>query len=328
MGRTLVTGGAGFIGSNLVDALLEQGHDVRVFDNFSTGERRNLVHVAGDIEIVEGDLRSFERALTAVRGCELVLHQGALPSVPRSVQDPLTSNDTNATGTLNVLLASREMDVQRVVYASSSSCYGHTPGTVKREDMAIAPMSPYGVSKYAGEAYCRSFWEVYGLETVALRYFNVFGPRQNPVSEYAAVIPNFIAAALLDESATIYGDGEQARDFTYIDNVVAANLAAAAVPGIGGETFNVAYGQRSTINELVKAIGEIAGIEIDVSYAPPRAGDVRISQADVTKARNQLGYDPQVDLREGLRRTYEYMRADHSVIPAIHERRRWIAQAT
>jgi UDP-glucose 4-epimerase len=322
-----VTGGAGFIGSNLVDALLQEGHEVRVFDNFSTGERRNLMHVAGDIEIVEGDLRSFERALTAVRGCELVLHQGALPSVPRSVQDPLTSNETNATGTLNVLLAAREMEVRRVVYASSSSCYGLTPGEVKREDMAITPMSPYGVSKYAGEAYCRSFFEVYGLETVALRYFNVFGPRQNPVSEYAAVVPNFIAAALLSEPATIYGDGEQARDFTYIDNVVAANLAAAKARGIGGETFNIAYGRRSTINELVELVGEISGTEIDVHYAPARAGDVRVSQADVTKARERLDYVPHVDLREGLRRTYEHMRADPSLLPAIHERRRWIAQA-
>jgi UDP-glucose 4-epimerase len=328
MPRTLVTGGAGFIGSNLVDALLEQGHQVRVFDNFSTGERRNLMHVAGDIEIVEGDLRSFERALTAVRGCEVVLHQGALPSVPRSVQDPLTSNATNATGTLNVLLAARETEVRRVVYASSSSCYGLTPGTVKREDMAIAPMSPYGVSKYAGEAYCRSFSEVYGLETVALRYFNVFGPRQNPVSEYAAVVPNFIAAALLGEPATIYGDGEQARDFTYIDNVVAANLAAASVDGIGGETFNIAYGRRSTINELAELVGEIAATEMDIRHAPARPGDVRVSQADVTKARERLGYVPNVDLREGLRRTYEHMRSDPSLLPAIHERRRWIAQAT
>jgi nucleoside-diphosphate-sugar epimerase len=326
--RTLVTGGAGFIGSNLVDALLEQGHEVRVFDNFSTGERRNLMHVAGDIEIVEGDLRSFERALTAVRGCELVLHQGALPSVPRSVQDPLTSNETNATGTLNVLLAARETEVRRVVYASSSSCYGLTPGEVKREDMLITPVSPYGVSKYAGEAYCRSFSEVYGLETVALRYFNVFGPRQNPVSEYAAVVPNFIAAALLGEPVTIYGDGEQARDFTYIDNVVAANLAAASVDGIGGETFNIAYGRRSTINELVALVGEIAATEMDVRHAPARPGDVRVSQADVTKARERLDYVPNVDLREGLRRTYEHMRADPSLLPAIHERRRWIAQAT
>jgi UDP-glucose 4-epimerase len=220
------------------------------------------------------------------------------------------------------------MDVRRVVYASSSSCYGLTPGDVKREDMPITPMSPYGVSKYAGEAYCRSFAEVYGLETVALRYFNVFGPRQNPVSEYAAVVPNFIAAALLGEQATIYGDGEQARDFTYVDNVVSANLAAANAEGIGGETFNIAYGRRSTINELVGLIGDIAGTTIDVHYAPARPGDVRISQADVTKARKRLGYDPQVDLREGLRRTYEHMRTDPSVLPAIHERRRWIAQAT
>lgn len=328
MGRTLVTGGAGFIGSNLVDGLLDRGHDVRVLDNFSTGDRRNLMHVAGEIEIVEGDLRSFERAITAVRGCDMVFHQGALPSVPRSVQDPLTSNDANATGTLNILLAAREMGVQRVVYASSSSCYGLTPGDVKREDMPVAPLSPYGVSKYAGEAYCRSFSEVYGLETVSLRYFNVFGPRQNPVSEYAAVIPNFIAAALLGEPATIYGDGEQSRDFTYIDNVVAANLAAGTVPGIAGEVFNIAYGRRSTINALAEAIGAIAGTEIRIDHAPARPGEVRTSQADVTKARERLGYDAEIDLREGLRRTFEYMKDDHSVLPAIHERRRWIAQLT
>jgi nucleoside-diphosphate-sugar epimerase len=326
MGRTLVTGGAGFIGSNLVDALLERGHDVRVLDNFSTGDRRNLMHVAGAIEIVEGDLRSFERALTAVRGCELVLHQGALPSVPRSVRDPLTSNDTNATGTLNILLAARETGVQRVVYASSSSCYGLTPGDVKQEDMPVAPLSPYGVSKYAGEAYCRSFTEVYGLETVALRYFNVFGPRQNPVSEYAAVIPNFIAAALLGEPATIYGDGEQARDFTYIDNVIAANLAAATAPGVAGEVFNIGCGRRSTINALIAAIGDIAGTEIQTRYAPARAGEVRTSQADVTKAREWLGYQPRIDIREGLGRTFEYFMHDASLLPAIDERRRWVAQ--
>lgn len=328
MGRTLVTGGAGFIGSNLVDALLERGHDVRVLDNFSTGDRRNLMHVAAAIEIVEGDMRSFERAITAVRGCDLVLHQGALPSVPRSVRDPLTSNDTNATGTLNILLAAREMGVQRVVYASSSSCYGLTPGDIKREDMPVAPLSPYGVSKFSGEAYCRSFTEVYGLETVALRYFNVFGPRQNPVSEYAAVIPNFIAAALLGERATIYGDGEQARDFTYIDNVIAANLAAATVPGIAGEVFNIACGRRSTINELVAAISDIAGTEIQTRYEPARPGEVRTSQADVTKARDWLGYKPRIDLREGLARTFEYFTHDRSLLPAIDERRRWVAQLT
>jgi nucleoside-diphosphate-sugar epimerase len=254
------------------------------------GERRNLMHVAGDIEIVEGDLRSFERALTAVRGCELVLHQAALPSVPRSVQDPLASNATNATGTLNVLRAAREPEIRRVVYASSSSCCGLILGEVKREDMPITPMSLYSVSKYAGEAYCRSFSEVYGLATVALRCFNVFG--QSPVSEFAAVVPNFIAPALL------------------------------------GEPFNIASGRRSMINELVELVGDIAGTEMDVRHAPARPGDVRVSQADVTKARERLDYVPNVDLREGLRRTYEHMRADPSLLPAIHERRRWIAQAT
>ena len=213
-------------------------------------------------------------------------------------------------------------------FNASSSCYGLTPGEVKREDMAISPMSPYGVSKYAGEAYCRSFSEVYGLETVALRYFNVFGPRQNPVSEYAAIAPNFIAAALFGEPVTIYGDGEQARDFTYIDKVVAANLAAASVDGIGGETFNIAYGRRSTINELAELVGEIAGTEMDVRHAPARPGDVRVSQADVTRARERLDYVPNVELREGLRRTFEHMQSDPALLPAIHERRRWIAQAT
>ena len=231
MSRVLVTGGAGFIGSHLVDALLARGDDVRVLDNFSTGDRRNLLHVAQHIEIVEGDLRSFERVLTAVQGCEVVFHQAALPSVPRSIQDPLSSSEVNVTGTLNVLLAARDAGVRRVVYASSSSVYGSTaPTEVKTEDMPVAPLSPYGVAKFAGEAYCSSFHEVYGLETVSLRYFNVFGPRQSPISEYAAVIPNFFAAAFMNERPVVYGDGEQSRDFTYVDNVVAANLAAASAP--------------------------------------------------------------------------------------------------
>ena len=327
MAKTLVTGGAGFIGSHLVDALLEAGHDVRVFDNFSTGDRRNLVEVSRDVEIVEGDLRSYERAHVATRGCDLVFHQGALPSVPRSVQDPLTSAAVNTEGTLNVLLAARDSGVRRVVYASSSSVYGMTPIEVKSEELPIQPLSPYAVAKYAGEAYCKSFTQVYGLETVALRYFNVFGARQNPVSEYAAVVPNFIAAALLGERATIHGDGEQARDFTYIDNVVAANLAAATVEGIAGEAFNIACGDRITINGLIGAIGEIAERDIPVDHTPPRAGDIKISQADIGKARELLGYDPQVDLTEGLRRTYEHFRSDPTVIPRIHERRRWIAAA-
>src|SRR3954454_14031277 len=232
--RVLVTGGGGFIGSHLAQRLLERGDEVRILDSFATGRRANLTHLP-DVEVVEGDVQSFERAHHAVRGCDAVLHQAALPSVPRSIQDPLTTSAVNVTGTLNVLLAARDARVGRVVYASSSSVYGGVAADRKREDLPVAPLSPYGVSKYAGEANCRAFTEVYGLETVALRYFNVFSPRQNPVSEYAAVVPNFIAASLLGEPATIHGDGLQSRDFTFIDNVVSANLLAADAEGVVGE---------------------------------------------------------------------------------------------
>ena len=325
MTKVLITGGAGFIGSHLVEALLERGFDVRVLDNFSTGDRNNLVGVAREIEIIDGDLRSLERVSTAVRGCEVVFHQGALPSVPRSVQDPLTSNDVNVTGTLNVLLAARDHDTRRVVYASSSSLYGSSTVEVKHEGLPVAPLSPYGVAKHAGEAYLKAFNQVYGLETVALRYFNVFGPRQNPVSEYAAVVPNFFAAAMLGEEAVVYGDGEQSRDFTYIANVVQANLRAAEAEGVAGEAFNVARGETHSVNSLVRKVGEIAGVDIPVRYAPGRAGDVPHSLADISKARERLGYDPAVDLEEGLRHTYEFFRSDESLLPRIHERRRWVA---
>jgi nucleoside-diphosphate-sugar epimerase len=325
--RCLVTGGAGFIGSNLVDALLDEGHEVRVLDNFSTGDRRNLLHVAGEIEIVEGDLRSFERTLTATRGCEIVFHQAALPSVPRSVQDPLTSSSVNVTGTLNVLLAARDTDVHRVVYASSSSVYGAIRFDVKREDMAVAPLSPYGVAKYAGEAYCASFHEVYGLETVSLRYFNVFGPRQSPISEYAAVIPNFISAALLGESPIIYGDGLQCRDFTFVENVVQANLAAATEDDAAGHVLNIGCGERTTVLSLLAAVSEITGRSIEARHLPPRPGDIRVSVADIEKASRVLGYAPTVDLTEGLRRGHEYFLSDDSLIARIQERRRWMAAA-
>jgi nucleoside-diphosphate-sugar epimerase len=306
MPRTLVTGGAGFIGSNLVDALLEQGHQVRVFDNFSTGERRNLMHVAGDIEIVEGDLRSFERALTAVRGCEVVLHQGALPSVPRSVQDPLTSNASNVIGTLNVLLAARDAGVRRVVFASSSSVYGAAPDLPKVETLPTLPISPYAVAKLAAEGYCRAFSQVYGLQTVALRYFNVFGPRQDPNSQYSAVIPHFINAALQGKGVTIFGDGDQSRDFTYVDNVVEANLLAMKAPDVSGRTYNIACGDRISLNELVANIGRILGRAIEPEYAPPRLGDVRHSMADISLARKELGYDVGVGFDEGLAQTIEH----------------------
>jgi UDP-glucose 4-epimerase len=328
MAKCLVTGGAGFIGSHLVDALLAENHEVRVLDNFSTGDRRNLLHVAGDIEIVEGDLRSFERALAAVNGCELVFHQAALPSVPRSVQDPLTSSEVNVTGTLNLLLAARDAGVRRVVYASSSSVYGAASGEARREDLPVEPLSPYGVSKYAGEAYCRSFFEVYGLETASLRYFNVFGPRQNPISEYAAVIPSFFAAALMDEEATIYGDGRQSRDFTYVGNVVAANLKAASTKDAAGQVFNVGSGTSRSVNDLLSAIADTAGCEIRSTHLPPRPGEVFASRADIGKARRVLGYEPGIDLEKGLATCHEYFAGDPTLIPQIHERRQWIALAS
>jgi nucleoside-diphosphate-sugar epimerase len=328
MSRALVTGGAGFIGSHLVDALLERGDNVRVLDNFSTGDRRNLLHVAQHIEIVEGDLRSFERVLTAVQGCDVVFHEAALPSVPRSIQDPLSSSEVNVTGTLNVLLAARDAGVRRVVYASSSSVYGSTaPTEVKREGMPVAPLSPYGVAKFAGEAYCSSFHEVYGLETVSLRYFNVFGPRQSPISEYAAVIPNFFAAAFMDERPLVFGDGEQSRDFTYVDNVVAANLAAAAAPAAAGEAFNVACGETHSVNSLITHIARLVGRPLEPEYRPARLGEVRMSLADISKAQQLLGYAPAIHLEEGLRRAHQCFAEDPALLPEIRERRRWLSVA-
>jgi nucleoside-diphosphate-sugar epimerase len=328
MAKCLVTGGAGFIGSHLVDELLVQGHEVRTIDNFSTGDRRNLLHISQDVEIVEGDLRSFERVATAVEGCELVFHQAALPSVPRSVQDPLTSAAVNTTGTLNVLLAARHAGVRRIVYASSSSVYGSIAAEVKQEDHLIAPLSPYGVSKYAGEAYCSSFCQVYGLETVSLRYFNIFGPRQSPLSQYAAVIPNFFISAMLGESPTIHGDGEQSRDFTFVANAVQANVRAAATPEAAGQVFNVACGEKTSINQLADAIAEIAGTSHAPDHVDARAGDIRISVANIEKARSVLGYEATIGLRDGLEQTYEYLFADDSIIPKVREHRQWVALAS
>ena len=299
----LVTGGGGFIGSHLVERLLSDGHEVRVLDNFATGTRENLLEWADQVKLVEGDMRSYERVHTAVRGCELVLHQAALPSVPRSVQDPLTSSEVNITGTLNVLLAARDEGVHRVVFASSSSIYGANPELPKREDLLPLPMSPYAVAKLAGEGYCRSFHEVFGIETVALRYFNVFGPRQDPLSQYAAVIPNFITALLAGEQPVVYGDGEQSRDFTYVENVVEANLLAMSADGVAGKLFNVAAGQRTTLNQLLDHLGALIGRDPGARYDLARPGDVRHSQADIGRARRELGYSPGISLEEGLRRT-------------------------
>ena len=301
-----MTGGGGFIGSHLIRRLLADGHAVRVLDNFATGRRENLEDVLDQIELIEGDLQSYERVHNAVRGCELAFHLGALPSVPRSIQDPLTSNATNVVGTLNVLLAARDEGVRRVVYASSSSTYGASTELPKREEMPALPIAPYAVSKLAAEGYCRAFHEVYGLETVALRYFNVFGPRQDPQSQYAAVIPNFITAVLEDRGPIVHGDGEQSRDFTYVDNAVDANILAADAPGAAGEAFNVACGERVSLNEVVARLGARAGVEVDAVHTDSRPGDVRHSLADISKAREILGYEPAIDFDEGLRRTYAY----------------------
>lgn len=302
-GTALVTGGGGFIGSHLVKRLLREGNAVRVLDNFATGRRSNLEAVLDDVELIEGDLQSYERVHNAVRGCEVAFHVGALPSVPRSIQDPLTSNATNVVGTLNVLLAARDEGVRRVVYSSSSSIYGASAELPKREEMPPLPIAPYAVSKLAAEGYCRAFHHVYGLETVALRYFNVFGPGQDPQSQYAAVIPNFITAALEGRRPTVHGDGEQSRDFTYVDNAIDANLLAAGADGAAGEVFNIACGERTSLNEIVERLAALTGERIEPLYTDPRPGDVRHSLADISRAREVLGYDPAVDFEEGLRRT-------------------------
>jgi nucleoside-diphosphate-sugar epimerase len=304
MSRVLVTGGGGFIGSNLVRALLDGGHDVRVLDNFSTGNRANLAGL--DIEVVEGELRSYERVHNAVRGVEVVFHLGALGSVPRSVQDPLTSSAVNVEGTLNVLLAARDEGIRRVVYSSSSSVYGPRRELPVTEDMPPDPISPYGVAKLAAERYCVSFSRVYeSFETVVVRYFNVFGPRQSPFSQYAAVIPLFVTAIEAGEPILVYGDGEQRRDFTYVSNVVDGTIRAAEAAGANGRIFNVAASAPATVNAVAAAIGAVLGKPVEKTVAPPRFGDIRDSWADVSAAREVLGWEPTVDLEDGLRRTVE-----------------------
>jgi nucleoside-diphosphate-sugar epimerase len=306
--KALVTGGAGFIGSNLVRALLERGDDVRVLDNFSTGNRANLEGL--DVEIVEGELRSYERVHNAVRGTEVVYHLGALGSVPRSVQDPLTSSAVNIEGTLNVLLAARDEGIRRVVYSSSTSVYGSTRQLPTTEDTPPDPISPYGVAKLAAERYCVSFSRVYdSLETVVLRYFNVFGPRQSPSSQYAAVVPLFVTAIAEGRPVTIHGDGEQSRDFTYVANVVDATLLAEAADGANGEIFNIANGTPASVNALADTIGSILGKPVAKEHLPRRAGDIRDSWADLGKSVGILGYQPETSLEEGLRHTVEFLRA-------------------
>jgi UDP-glucose 4-epimerase len=308
----LITGGAGFIGSHLASELLTRGEEVRILDNFATGRRSNLSAIGSDAEVVEGDIQSYERVSRAVRGCEVVLHQAALPSVPRSIQDPLTSNATNVIGTLNLLLAARDGDVRRVVLASSSSVYGANPSLPKRESAPTLPISPYATAKLASENYARSFYGVYGLETVALRYFNVFGARQDPSSQYAAVVPRFIAAILAEGRPTIYGDGEQSRDFTHVSNVVRANLLAMEAPAAPGRAYNIACGEKVSINHLVEEIASLLGTDAKPIYEPGRAGEVTHSLADLTLARDELGYRPMVGLREGLQDTIQHVRDSES----------------
>jgi nucleoside-diphosphate-sugar epimerase len=306
MATYLVTGGAGFIGSHIVAALVDRGETVRVFDNFLTGNPRNLDAVADKIVMIEGDLRSYAEVEAAIDGVDFVLHQGALPSVPRSVQDPLTTNECNVTGTIHVLQASRLASVKRVVVASSSSAYGASKALPKVEDMPTAPISPYAVSKLASEQYAIAFSRTMGIETVALRYFNVFGPRQDPFSQYAAVIPKFISAMRKGEAPVIFGDGSNSRDFTYVDNVVSANLLACTAPNVAGEVFNCACNQRITLDELVAAVNELLGTKIDPTYEEGRAGDVPHSLAAIDKAERMLGYEVVVSFREGLRRLCDW----------------------
>jgi len=309
MSGYLVTGGAGFIGSHICEELLRRGESVAVLDNFATGKRENLRHLARDLRIIKGDLRDLVVVREAVRGADYVLHQGALPSVPRSVADPVTSHQVNTEGTLNVLVAARDAGVKRVVFASSSSVYGDTPVLPKREDMPPNPKSPYAVSKLTGEHYCRVFYEIYGLETVALRYFNVFGPRQDPDSQYAAAIAKFTRAMLDGGEITVYGDGEQTRDFTYVANVVEANLLATGAPGAAGKVFNIACGDQVSLNQVIRHLAELVRRESEVVYQPPRAGDVKHSRADIASASSILGYRVKVAFDEGLARTLRAINA-------------------
>jgi nucleoside-diphosphate-sugar epimerase len=304
----LVTGGGGFIGSHLADRLVAEGFRVRVLDDFSSGREANLADSIGQIELIKGDLGDRSLLERAIDGVEVVFHQAAVPSVPRSVAEPERTNGVNVSGTLGVLEAARQAGVRRVVFAGSSSVYGDAPELPKVETMPPRPLSPYALQKYTGEQYCRLYHELYGLETVVLRYFNVFGPRQNPKSEYAAVIPKFVTACLAGESPTIYGDGEQTRDFTYVGDVVAANLLAANAAKAPGQVMNVAGGRRISLNELLVDIMAITCAEVGATYFPARAGDVKHSLAATDRLRDLLGFQTEVELREGLERTVAWFR--------------------
>jgi nucleoside-diphosphate-sugar epimerase len=307
MAHYLVTGGAGFIGSHLSEELGRREHTVRVADSLITGKRSNLAHIDG-VELMEGDLADPAFAERAVEGVEYVLHQAAIPSVPRSVKDPIASNRANVDATLNVLVAARDAGVKRLVFAGSSSAYGNTPTLPKREDMPANPLSPYALQKVVGEQYLQMFTRLYGLETVSIRYFNVFGPRQDPSSPYSGVISVFASALIENRSPTIYGDGEQTRDFTYVANVVDGALRACEAPGVSGEVINVATGGRISLNQLFKTMRTLVGGTVEPSYTDARQGDVKDSQADITKAHRLLGYQPTVSFEDGLKRTVEWYR--------------------
>src|SRR6266487_4840402 len=311
MASYLVTGGAGFIGSHLATQLIHRGHTVRVVDNLITGKRRNLDHLPG-VEFVEGDLADISVATRAVEGMDYVLHQAAIPSVPRSVKDPISSNRANIDASVNVLVAARDAGVKRLVYAGSSAAYGDTPTLPKREDMPTSPLSPYALQKLVSEQYGQLFTQLYGFETVTIRYFNVFGPRQDPGSPYSGVISLFASALLEGRQPTIYGDGEQTRDFTYVANVVDGVLRAVDASGASGEVINVATGGRISLNELLRVMSSLVGATVSPIYKDERAGDVKDSQADITKARRLLGYTPVVGLEEGLRRTLDWCRTEHA----------------
>ncbi len=321
MSLYLISGGAGFIGSNIAGELIAKGEDVRILDNFLTGKKENIKSFADKVEVIEGDIRDRRVTDKAVRGVDFILHQAALASVQRSVEDPFTTNEINVTGTLNLLLSAKEQQVKRFVFASSSSVYGDSETLPKHENMIPNPLSGYALSKLAGEHYCKIFYELYGLKTISLRYFNVFGPRQDPQSDYAAVIPLFITAIISGKQMVIYGDGEQSRDFTYIKNVVDANLRACLVSEEAvGKVYNIACGERYTLNELLKALSKIASEGVNPRYDSPRMGDVKHSQASIKEAENLLGFTPSVGFEEGLKKTFEWYKKKGSWAKAIGEK--------
>ena len=310
--RYLVTGGAGFIGSNIVDELVRRGHDVAVLDDLSSGKETNLAAVRNEIELHKASITDLEPLHRACKGVDYVVHLAARTSVPRSVLDPIETNRVNIDGTLNVLVAARDAKVRRVVYAASSSAYGETPTLPKVESMQPEPISPYGVTKYVGELYAKVFGRVYGIENASVRYFNVFGPRQDPTSQYSGVLSRFMLAVIEGNQPVVYGDGEQSRDFTFVENVVDETLRACEVPAASGKVFNGGTGSRITLNQVLKLLGEIAGKKIQAKYDPPRTGDIRDSQADISLARTILGYKPLVDFEQGLKRTWEWYKSTYS----------------